>query len=289
MSRFLFVFRFVFCGLILNGLVIAVSAQDLDESVQEKLIEKLTKVSLNIAPGDSARSSITLRLADLHAERGRRLSMKEINAGCTVCVAGNKDREKAIRLYTEVLPALENEQKARVNTQIGHLYEMSGNEAKAIAMYQSLLNEKNQKISSEAELSLAEIYFKRRNYVQALPFYKKVMATHPSQKGLASYRAGWCYFNLGQIEQGVGELKKVLQAPELLSRSQSGMVSIDKQFHEEVSRDLATFLARRPFNASELDELYKLSPDNAKLAHLSYLAAEYERLGQVAHSISAWR
>ncbi len=264
-------------------------AQNLDEMAQEKLIEKLTQVNLNLPPSDTSRASITLRLADLHAERARRLSMKELNQGCTVCTAGSKDREKAIRLYNEVLPTLENEQKARVNTQIGHLHELSGQESKAMAIYESLLNDKNEKISSEAQLSLAEIYFKKRNYAQALGFYKKVMQSSSSQKGLATYRAGWCYFNQGQVEQGVVELKKVLQTPELLSRSQSGVISLDIQFQEEVSRDLATFLARRPFNEAELNTLYKLSPDNAKLAHLSYLASEYERLGQVPAAISAWR
>ncbi len=264
-------------------------AQDIDAATQDKLIEKLTQVSLNMAPGDGSRTSIVLRLADLHAERGRRLSMKELNEGCTVCNAGTKDREKAIRYYNESLSALDGEQKARVNTQIGHLYELTGNEAKALAMYEALLKEKNEKVVSEAQLSLAEIYFKKRNYSQALAFYKKVAESHPNQKGLAMYRAGWCYFNLGQIQPSVNELKKVLESPELLSRSQSGIVSVDKQFQEEVSRDLATFLARLPFDKAELDTLYKLSPDNAKLAHLSYLASEYERLGQVAPAIAAWR
>jgi tetratricopeptide (TPR) repeat protein len=270
-------------------LSLPVFAQNLDETAQEKLIEKLTQVNLNLPPSDASRASITLRLADLHAERARRLSMKELNQGCTVCTAGSKDREKAIRLYNEVMPTLENEQKARVNTQIGHLHELSGQESKAMAIYESLLNDKNEKISSEAQLSLAEIYFKKRNYGQALTFYKKVMQSNSSQKGLATYRAGWCLFNQGQIEQGVTELKKVLQTPELLSRSQSGVISLDIQFQEEVSRDLATFLARRPFSETELDTLYKLSPENAKLAHLSYLASEYERLGQVPAAIAAWR
>ncbi len=275
--------------ILISLLAVGGIAQDIDQAAQEKLIEKLTQVSLNLAPNDSSRQSILLRLADLHAERGRRLSMKELNEGCTVCKAGNKDREKAIRIYNDVLPTLDHDQKARVNTQVGHLHELLGNEAKAIAMYQELIKEKNEKISSEAELSLAEIYFKKRDYRLALQYYTKVMSSHPSQKGLASYRAGWCYFNQGNIEQGISELKKVLKSPELLSRSQSGIVSVDKQFQEEVSRDLATFMARRAFNSSELDELYELSPDNAKLAHLSYLASEYERLGQVAPAIAAWR
>lgn len=165
MSRFIFAISLL--------LSFSLFAQNIDEAAQDKLIEKLTQVNLNLPPSDTSRGSITLRLADLHAERARRLSMKELNDGCTVCTAGNKDREKAIRLYNEILPTLENEQKARVNTQIGHLYEMSGQEAKAVAIYESLLNDKNEKISSEAQLSLAEIYFKKRNYSQALNFIKK--------------------------------------------------------------------------------------------------------------------
>jgi hypothetical protein len=62
-------------------LSLPIFAQNLDETAQEKLIEKLTQVNLNLPPTDTSRASITLRLADLHAERARRLSMKELNQG----------------------------------------------------------------------------------------------------------------------------------------------------------------------------------------------------------------
>jgi hypothetical protein len=266
-----------------------VAGDGLDEATQNRLIEKLTQVNLNLAPNDSSKVSIALRLGDLHAERGRRLANEELNKGCATCTAGNKDRQQAIDYYTDVLPKLENEQKSRVLTQMGHLFELTGKETKAIGIYEGLLKNESAGIAAEANLSLAEIYFKKRAYSQALNYYEKVKRTHPSQKGLATYRAGWCLFNMNQIEKAAAELREVLNSPELLSRNSGGAVSLDKQFQEEVSRDYATFISRLPFNEKYIAELYNLSPDNAKLAHTSYLASEYERLGQVPAAIAAWR
>ena len=42
------------------------------------LIKKLTRVQLNLAPSDPSKVPITLRLADLHAERGRIEAMAEL-------------------------------------------------------------------------------------------------------------------------------------------------------------------------------------------------------------------
>ena len=111
----------------------------LDEATQDRLIEKLTHVNLNLAPSDNSKVSITLRLADLHAERGRRLANNELNQGCTTCTAGDKDRKKSIEYYSDALPQLQNEQKARVLTQMAHLYELthqeSGSSQKRITRY----------------------------------------------------------------------------------------------------------------------------------------------------------
>lgn len=266
------------------------SANDgLDEKAQNLLIEKLTQVNLNLAPNDSSKTSITLRLGDLHAERARRLANAELNQGCTTCTAGDRDRKKAIEMYNSVLPQLQSDQKARVLTQVGHLHELTGQEAKAISIYEQLLKNENPSIASEAQLSLAEVYFKKRNYPLALEHYNKVKQSHPTQKGLATYRAGWSLFNMNRMDAAAAELKAVLSSQELLSRTVGGAVSVDKQFQEEVSRDYATFLSRLPFSEKHIEELYTLSPENAKLAHTQYLASEYERLGQVPAAIAAWR
>ena len=45
-------------------------------STQDLLIQKLTQVQLNLAPADPSRASVLMRLADLHAEKARQMSMK---------------------------------------------------------------------------------------------------------------------------------------------------------------------------------------------------------------------
>ncbi len=95
-------------------------------STQDLLIQKLTQVQLGLAPADPARAAVLLRLADLHAERARQMSMKELSDGCTVCKAGDKDREKALTFYSEALTKVSANSVAKVHLQMGHLYELQG-------------------------------------------------------------------------------------------------------------------------------------------------------------------
>ena len=263
-----------------------------DPKTRDLLIEKLTQVYLNLAPLDSSKVPITLRLADLHAERARLDAMHELETGCTVCTAGKADRQKALSYYQEVLPKAPASSVGKILAQVGHLYEMTGNEKEAIATYERILREnKSPEASAEASLSLAEVYFKRRNYPKARENYALVLSNSTSAShGLAAYRMAWCDFNNGQLEPAIEGLVKVLKSPELLSRSaNAGTIQVDKQFQEEVSHDLATFIARRKVTVQDASLVYDLSPEQEKLANVTYLASELERLGQVQASISVWR
>lgn len=267
-------------------------AQLADKATRDLLIQKLTQVYATLAPADSARTALTLRLADLHAERARQDAMAELQNGCTVCNAGKEDRQKALRYYQEVLPKLNDQQVAKVLPQVGHLYQMTGQEKLAVEAYERVIREgKQPEAIAEAHLALAELAFKKRDYSQAKPNYLKVLAIpQASSKGLAAYRVAWSDFNQGNLDAAIEGLKKVLTTPELSSRSATGgVVQVDKQFQEEVSRDLATFLARRSVSTEDAKLLYDLSPDTAKLPNLIYLAGEVERLGQVKAAVDLWR
>ena len=152
--------------LFVSMMALPVFAQ-VDAQTQDLLIEKLTRVYLSLPSGDPSRNSIVLRLADLHAERARQATLKELNNGCTVCEAGKDDRKKAIRYYEETLPKLSQEQQAKVQIQLGHLQEMLGDEPKAIAAYQKVIDTAGiPNMVSEAQLSLGEIYFKKGQFEQ---------------------------------------------------------------------------------------------------------------------------
>lgn len=256
------------------------------------LIDKLTQVYLNLAPADPSRAAITLRLADLHSERARMEAMKELSEGCTSCSAGMSDRVKALAYYHEILPKLKENEIGKVLAQVGHLYEMNGREQDAIETYNKIIqSNKSLAALAEAHLSLAEVFFKRRNYSQARLHFEAVLQNSESaSKGLAAYRLAWCDFNEGRLEPAISGLERVLKNPALLTRNGSaGVVDVDRSFQEEVSRDLATFLARRPVQMADMQMVYDLSPESAKLNNAMFLAGETERLGQTAAAIQLWR
>lgn len=283
----------VLTAMSVNSLVIDESrAQLADKSTRDLLIQKLTQVYATLAPADSARTALTLRLADLHAERARQDAMAELQGGCTVCNAGKEDRQKALRYYQEVLPKLNDQQAAKVLPQVGHLFQMTGQEKLAVEAYEKVIRDgKQPEAVAEAYLSLAEMGFKKREYASAKTHYQKFLSIpQSSSKGLAAYRIAWSDFNQGNLDPAIEGLKKVLTTPELSSRSATGgVVQVDKQFQEEVSRDLATFLARRPVTANDAKLLFDLSPESVKLPNLIYLAGEVERLGQVKAAVDLWR
>lgn len=268
------------------------SANSADKQTRDLLIQKLTQVYSSLPPADQARTALTLRLADLHAERARVAAMEELEKGCTVCEAGKDDRVKAIRYYQEVLPKLSEQQMAKVLPQVGHLYQLTGQERQATATYEQVIRENKVPAAvAEANLSLAEMAFKRRDHATAKKYYQAVLANPAANaKGLAAYRLAWCDFNMGELEKAIAGAQSILKSPELSSRSAAaGVVQVDRQFQEEVSRDLATFLARRNLSVADANMLFELSPDSAKLANIVYLANEAERLGQKTNALMLWR
>ncbi len=279
---------------ILPGTALAQSNAEtsVEKKTREILIKKLTQVYLNLAPQDSSKTAITLRLADLHAERARIMSMEELSEGCTKCVAGLQDRTQALRYYNEALANSPEASRAKILTQVGHLYELTGRESDAIGIYEKIIrDEKATDALADAHLSLAEVFFKRRSYLHARSHFEKVLTLpQAGSRGLAAYRIAWCDFNDGRVQAAVERAVQILKTPALLSRSASAdVVSVDPQFHEEVSRDLATFLTKRKLTLEDGELVFGLSPQNAKIANVTYLASEAERVGQTSASIALWK
>src|SRR5437868_4588768 len=140
------------------GVVPVVAQAQMDDANRSLLIEKLDNVYQHLAPKDSSKVAVTLRLADLYAERARTESMKELDQGCTTCKAGEADRKKALRLYTEVLDRAPEAVQGKVMVQVGHLYQLTGDEAKAINFYSKILqtggaNDSRSELKAEAQLS----------------------------------------------------------------------------------------------------------------------------------------
>jgi hypothetical protein len=259
-------------------------------STQDLLIQKLTQVQIGLAPSDPARGSVLLRLADLHAERARQLSMKELSEGCSICKAGEKDREKALSYYSEALTKVTQNLVAKVHLQMGHLYELQGRGELAEKSYnQMLLASANPIDIADAQLSLAEMAFRKSDFSKASGLYSKVLSIDgASSQGLAAYRKAWCSFRMGNLDEALVQLQEILKNPKLQSRMSVSRGVADNQFLEEVSRDMATFMAARGIKDGDAAQLYSLSPDSFKIQQVTILAREGLRLGQKQASLKVW-
>lgn len=270
-------------------------AQDANQSL---LITKLEKVNQSLADKDESKVSITLRLADLYSERARKDSMLEIEKGCaTICNAGVADRTKALRLYTDILPRVPEVNKAKVIVQVGHLYQINGQTEKAVQFYSKVVEDNSSQslsavLKSEAHLSLAEIFFKKRDYKRAAGHYQHILnLPNSNSKGLASYRNAWCLYSTGDESLAIKQLETILTTPSLLAKSSlnGDKSEINSQFHEEVSKDFALFLTQKNVTLADVKKLYQLSPVSTRQSNVQHLAYELERVGKKAESLMAWK
>ncbi|MCB0386823.1 MAG: tetratricopeptide repeat protein, partial [Bdellovibrionales bacterium] len=157
--------------------VVALPAFAVDLTAETVLIKKLQNVLARLPENDPSRKDMVLRLADLHAERARLLSVNELEKGCTECNAGTEDRQQAIGLYEKILRTNDGADKGAVYTQLRHLYEMVGEKSKAITAYGYILKNSQDPVAiGEAHLSMGEIYFRQGDFRNAIPHYEKVMA-----------------------------------------------------------------------------------------------------------------
>ena len=193
--------RFTAHGLIISFIIFsshAAPALAVDVETTNLLIKKFEKLYFQLPHKEEARLGITLRLADLLAERARYDSMKELESGCIQCIAGEEDRLKAVKYYKEVLPKIKDGQREKVLAQLGHLYELLGEKSKAINLYNEIIDSNySAATKAEAHISLAEVYFKKHNYDLALKHYNWVLEKDGvGRKPLAAYRKAWSLFNL---------------------------------------------------------------------------------------------
>ena len=259
--------------------------------IRERLVKKLQKIYSTLPANHPSRVAVVLRLADLLSEQARYNAMMELQKGCLQCTAGEVERKQALKYYLEVIPRLSKEQKVKALGQVGHLYELLGQQSLAIQYYQSVTESPHysEKKKAEAFLSLGEIYFKNHRYAKALQHYNLVLNTKGvKNKSLAAYRRAWSLFNLGQVSQGMKALIKIVKTPELLMRESGDAKSI-RQYQAEVTRDLATFMAKNRVGLSQAKLLYQLSPNETKLDNLTTLASALERVGEISQSLQISR
>lgn len=270
------------------------ATEKMDLETHTLVVEKLRSVLKNDLK-DVARAPIQLRLADVLAERARLKAQKEVEANCDDCQQSKEDRKEALNLYESAFanesagPAVD---KGAVLMQMAHLDELLGQNDKAAKIYEQAISSKgkySKHTIASSYSSLADYKFTKGEFSKSKELYLKALAiSSDGMKGSITYRLAWCKLNLGETAEATALIKKVLSTPELMSRETPDGLKFDQSFQEDVSRDLATFLARGTVTQKEIETLKQLSPEAAQKTNVEYLATETDRLGNKKASLLAW-
>lgn len=271
------------------------SAEKLDLSTHDSLISKFESV-LSIKDTDSMyrQSQLALRLADLYAERARLLSLEQQGKGDILYkdkIAS--DRTKAIETYKHVTPHLKSQEKGRVLLQSAHLHILMQKEDEAVKIYAGILKSatsyKRDAVAA-AQIQWADILFYRGEFEKASKLFQASYKIKENpRKGYALYRDAWCLYNLGKTKIAQAQLITLLRNKTLFIKlDKSKNQSVDVAFQEEVSRDLATFMARNDIVDSDVTALTELSPESSKYKNLVYLATELDRTAKKESALKVW-
>ena len=259
-------------------------AAKMDSETQTQVVDRLERILSQMEKTDSSYAPSQLRLADLLSERARLRFMNEVEANCKGCKGSVADRKKALSIYEELLPTTPPAQQGAVLFQMAHLFEMAGEESRAIELYEGILK-KPQKNSPEfirlARTALADLLFQKGKFKEARGHYQTAFQDkQTANRGLILYRLAWCEFNLDQLPTAISTLEKLASSPELLTKESAKGTVRDAAFQNDVMRDLATFYARQKVSAREIAQYQKLMPVDQRKELLLFFGSELDRLGQ---------
>ncbi len=266
-------------------------AEKMDIDTTTIVIRKLEGVLSEKSASDIKVSAITLRLGDLYAERARLKIIRQHEKGCKNCGGVKADRLKALSYYEKAYRGSNRNLEGKILLQMAHLNIAVGRLRSGEALYKRLVKQGVRRhgklLVARTHVALGDLKFQQRSFSQALNHYTQSLK-YPvlPRKGYSHYRSAWCLFNLGRLRPAKQRLISILRNPSYLDLDGSG--AIDASFHEDVARDLATFLAKGRVGQSEIQILSEYSPRRNQLENLNYLAVEVDRLGKKYAAISVW-
>jgi hypothetical protein len=275
----------------------AQAPEKMSVETHDLVIGKLER-SLRSATEDATLSlqPVRARLADLYADRARLRAMAEAESDCqerNACSGARDDRARALKLYEIVAGEAAQKDKGPLFLQMAHLHRLNGAPAAADALIERIIREGSSRhaksVLGEAYRARAERLFARGQYREAQKeFEESRKLVGESQRGPIQHRIAWCLLNQGADDRAVATLIQILKEPSLLMRESTTGLILDTTFQDDVSHDLATFLARSPIGRDEVQLIENLSSDRVRRDNIKHLAQESERLGRKRAALTAW-
>jgi len=258
-------------------------AEKMDESTDSLVIDKLERALDLMEPGAKEKQGVLLRLGDLYSERARLKALDEGQKGCDNCNKSKEDRAQALSYYKQAFPKTKGEEQGRLLVQMAHLNNMNGHNEKAQDIYKDVIKKGHKSYTSEvvgsANTNTGDLYFRKGDFKTAKKYYEAALKEQINNRGYVEYRLAWCELNLNSFEKATQRLVKILSTKGL---------SDDETFREDVSHDLAAFLAHSDITPKDIAMLKNLSPEKTRRSNLFLLGTEADRLGNKSGSLLVW-
>lgn len=284
--------RLVLASFLLNVSLMAPAwAQKLDLATHNSLIQKLESVAdLSTKDAMVRQSELAHRLADLYAERARLLSMENQGQGEKIHRALiESDRRKSIRILKTIIPTLEKSERGVVLLQMAHLHSLLNEPQESTRICKEIERNPGQydnRTVALAHIQLGDMAFYRGAYKEADAHFTKALTFNDNPRlGYTYYRLAWTHFNQGETRRAEQELIQLLETPKYFQSAKGGT---DTSFQEDVSHDLATFMAKNDIDDSSIEILTRLSPEKAKKKNLIYLAEELDRTAKKRSALKVY-
>jgi hypothetical protein len=257
-------------------------AEPMDMETHDMVIQKLESVLPSVTDKPATKRGIAFRLADLYADRARLKAIEEEDKSCAKCDGAKGDRLKAIGFYDMAFDGASPEEKTHILLQKAHLYELGGDMKKAQAVYEDVIRKgeakEGRELYGEALAGRGELEYRRGEFAKAKVDFQKALNYPVIKHVFVKYRLAWCYLNEGKAKEAKAMLIGLLKGSE----------PIDPAFRKDLSRDLATFIARATITNKSIDELIALSPAEARKDNVYYLGTESDRLANKEGSLLVW-
>lgn len=276
---------------LLLSLSLQVHAEKLDLETHSSLISKLESVvDLSTKDAMVSQLKISKRLADLYAERARLLSLQhEGKAELLNQKQIDSDRRKSLSILTKVTPSLDKSERGYALMQTAHLHELLGESTAAFQIYKKIEKEAPQhspQVVALTHIQLGDVAFGKGQLTESQKqFEASLKYKENPRRGYALFRLAWTSYSRGQTKLAEQQLTQLLKNPDHF-KSASGVE--DVPFREEVSHDLATFIARNDLSANSISDLSQLSPDSTRRKNLIYLATELDRTAKKQSALRVW-
>ena len=263
---------------------IAAHAEKMDLPTHDLVIQKLESVIGSVTDKPATLRGIEMRLGDLYSERARIRAMQEEDHTCPNCDGAKSDRAKAIKYYQDAFNGATPDQQERILLQQAHLYQMNGDMKKSEGVYQGVIS-KGEKgagpsLYGEALAGRGEMNYRKGEFAKAKVDFEKALKYPILKKSFVKYRLAWCLLNEGQAARAKAMIISVLRSDD---------PTVEPSFRKDLSRDLATFIARGKITNAAIDEMLRFSPADAQKSNLFYLGTECDRLSNADGSLLVWR